>query len=1196
MSSAAREQNTVEFPSTPEGVSDFIHLRLHTAYSLAEGAIHVKKLPALCQEHSMPALGITDTNNLFGALEFATTLSKEGIQPIIGGTVSVDIAPLIAGDDKAARNTRPGLREEEHLYPIALIAKNETGFENLMALVSNAYNDVYSGAKPHTTLEELAKHRDGLIALTGGRHGPIDQLLLKGQKTHAQNIFQRLIALFPDHLYVELQRHDDDVSRRTESALIEFAYAYDVPLVATNEPYFATADMAIAHDALLCIAQGAYLAQDDRFRLTPEHYFKSPDEMKTLFHDLPEAIENTVVIARRCSYMPKLRDPILPRFDTGDGLEEADELRRQAEEGLRARLDVHGCAPGVDEKEYWDRLHFELDIIIKMDFPGYFLIVADFIKWSKDHDIPVGPGRGSGAGSIIAWALTITDLDPLRFALLFERFLNPERVSMPDFDIDFCQERRDEVISYVQKKYGHDRVAQIITLGKLQARAVVRDVGRVLQMPYGQVDRICKLIPNNPANPVTLAQAIESEIELQVMRDNDETVERLMEIALKLEGLYRHASTHAAGVVIGDRPLEELVPTYRDPRSDMPVTQYNMKWVEPAGLVKFDFLGLKTLTVLKKAEQFLHANGVEIDIERLPLDDEKTYQMMGRGETVGIFQFESAGMRDLLRQARPSNIEDLIALVALFRPGPMENISLYLDNKHGRVEPDYMHDMIKPILLDTYGIMIYQEQVMQVAQVLSGYSLGEADLLRRAMGKKIQSEMDEQKARFVDGAVEKGVDKKQAAKIFDQVNKFAGYGFNKSHSACYAYVAYQTAYLKANYPVEFYAASMSLDKGNTDKLNVFKGDAIDADIEIVPPCVNRSQSNFAVEDGKILYALSAIKNVGEAAMQHVVDVREEGGPFQDLFDFAQRIDPQIVNKRAFENLAKAGAFDKLHPNRAQTMKSVDVLLSFAQQAAQDRNSPQVSLFGEESVALENPPLPFMEEWEPIQKLQEERDAIGFFLSGHPLDDYMSMLRRKGVLTYAELKEQADQQTTIAKLAGVISARNNRRSQKGDRPFAFLELSDPSGNFEMIIFSDLLAADGDKMLPGEAVAMTVAVDWKEDTLRLNGKAVQLVDDVTADAVAGFRVFVEEEGTLDAIRLTLDAARERAKKVIPGPGTAPGTASGIAKKRTRPCQVNLVLMIDKGAQEMEVELPERYPISPSVKGALKALPGVMDVQDM
>src|SRR5436190_7450582 len=738
-------------------LADFIHLRVHSAYSLSAGAIKIKELVQLCRGEAMPAVAITDSGNLFGALEFATSCAEAGIQPIIGCEIA--LAPNGAARNGRASNGNGHAAEPDR---IVLLVQSESGYRNLMALVSRAFLDGEAGAEPAVALADLALENDGLICLAGGAAGPVGRLLAEGQTEAAEATLLALKDIFPDRLYIELQRHGLPEEIRCEAGLVDLAYAHDLPLVATNDAYFPDREFYEAHDALLCIAQGRAVADDDRKRLTPEHYFRPAEEMRALFADLPEACENTLVIARRCAFIPQSRKPILPAFPLPEGVDEESALREAARDGLAARL----AAPALDATDpqpYRERLEFELNTIIQMGFAGYFLIVADFIQWAKRQGIPVGAGRGSGDGSVVAWALTITDLDPLRFGLIFERFLNPERVSMPDFDVDFCQGRRDEVIRYVQQKYGRDRVAQIITFGKLQARAVLRDVGRVLGMPYGQVDRLCKLVPNNPAHPVTLAQAIASEPLLQEQRDADETVARLMTIALKLEGLYRHASTHAAGVVIGDRPLSELVPLYRDPRSDMPVTQFNMKWVELAGLVKFDFLGLKTLTVLARCSDLLAARGVELDLSVLPLDDPAAYELLARGDTVGVFQVEGAGVRDMLRKLRPDRFEDIVAANALYRPGPMENIPRYIAVKHGEEEPDYLHPALEGILKETYGVMTYQEQVMQIAQVLAGYSLGSADLLRRAMGKKIPAEMEAQRQLFFEGAAARGVERARAA-------------------------------------------------------------------------------------------------------------------------------------------------------------------------------------------------------------------------------------------------------------------------------------------------------------------------------------------------------------------------------------------------------------------------------------------------
>ena len=817
----------------------FIHLRTHSAYSLSEGALPVKQLAGMAKDMGMPALAITDTGNLFGALEFAEALAEKGVQPIIGCTLRVEF-----GDQPV--DPRGG-GPQRRLPSLALLAKDAVGYANLMKLSSRAYLDSPDHTEPHVPFAMLAELSAGLICLSGGPAGPINEAIVAGQSSLARGRLEKLHAAFGDRLYVELQRHGLEPETRAEPVLIDLAYDMGLPLVATNEAYFAAQEDFAAHDALICIAESEVVAAEDRRRLTPEHYFKSQREMVTLFADLPEALENSVEIARRTAYWPKSVAPILPVF--AEGSDEGEVLRAQARADLGVRIRVNGLVPGYTEEDYYQRLEFELDVIIGMKFPGYFLIVADFIKYAKANGIPVGPGRGSGAGSLVAYALTITDLDPLRFNLLFERFLNPERVSMPDFDIDFCQDRRDEVIAYVQRKYGVSRVAQIITFGKLQARAVIRDVGRVLQMPYGQVDRLSKMIPNNPANPVTLKQAIEGEPKLQEERDRDAVVRNMLETGMKLEGLYRHASTHAAGVVIGDRPLEELVPLYRDPRSTIPATQFSMKWVEKAGLVKFDFLGLKTLTVIQKAELMIRRGKPDFDITRIPFDDPLTYQMLAAGDTVGVFQLESSGMRDVLRKMKADCIEDIIAIVALYRPGPMDNIPKFIACKKGEEKPDYLHPLLEPVLKETYGVTVYQEQVMQIAQILSGYSLGEADLLRRAMGKKIQSEMDAQKERFVQGAVAKGVEAERAATIFELVDKFAGYGFNKSHAAAYAVVAYQTAYLKANFPTEFLAASMTLDLGNTDKLQMFRREAQRMGVKIAAPSVNASGVEFDVDDG-----------------------------------------------------------------------------------------------------------------------------------------------------------------------------------------------------------------------------------------------------------------------------------------------------------------------------------------------------------
>ena len=1135
----------------------FIHLRSHSAYSLAEGALHIKQMASLAKDAGMPALAITDSGNLFGALEFSEALAEKGIQPIIGCALRVDFHEVPQERSQTAARKLP---------PIVLLAKNELGYRNLMKLSSRAYLQTPETEMPHVSWAMLEELGAGLICLSGGPDGPVNDALIQGQSVLARQLVERLKAVFGDRLYIELQRHNTDAERATEPALIELAYELDVPLVATNQVYFARPDDYAAHDVLICIAEGQVVSADDRRRVTPEHYFKTQQEMAALFADIPEAIENTIEIAMRCAYIVKGMKPILPRFAKGD---EAEELRQQARLGLESRLATIGLAEGFTRQDYDERLEFELSVIIKMNYPGYFLIVADFIKWAKAQGIPVGPGRGSGAGSLVAYSLTITDLDPLRFNLLFERFLNPDRVSMPDFDIDFCQDRRDEVIDYVQGRYGADHVAQIITFGKLQARAVCRDVGRVLQMPYMQVDRISKLIPMNPAAPVTLQQAIDGEPRIQDERDRDPTVRRMLDIGLKLEGLYRHASTHAAGIVIGDRPLEELVPLYRDPRSSLPATQFNMKYAEKAGLVKFDFLGLKTLTVIDKAQKLIHLHTPGFDVSKVPLDDGPTFHMLSQGDTVGVFQLESSGMKDAVRQMRADRFEDLIALVALYRPGPMANIPTYCARKLGKEKIEYLHPKLEPILKETFGVITYQEQVQQIAKDLAGYTLAEADLLRRAMGKKIKSEMDAQRERFLTGATEQGVDRNIAIQIFEACAKFAEYGFNKSHSAPYAYISYQTAYLKANFPVEFLAASMTLDMGNTDKLQVFRDEAARIGIKVAPPSVNASAIDFSVREGVIFYSLAALKNVGTGAIQHLIATRENGGPFTSLADFARRVHGAVMNKRALESMAKAGAFDELNPNRAQVLAGVETLIATSARTSAEAEAGQNDLFGAATGSREEElVLPRRDPWLPMERLSNEFEAVGFYLSGHPLDDYMKPLSKIGVDTWAAFQQKAlAKGATAGKLAGTITHRQERRSKSGNK-FAFVGFSDPTGTFEAICFSDTLAAARDLLEPGKAVIAYVECDVEGEEVKLRLQRVEILDKAAATIVQGLTIFVRDVKPLESIALRLGTG-----------GRAP---------------VRMILQLDSG-REVELSLGNKFAVTPQIKGAIKAIQGVIDVHD-
>jgi DNA polymerase-3 subunit alpha len=1155
----------------------FVHLRVHTEYSLLEGALPLKQLVQLAAAQGMPAVAVTDTNNLFCALEFSVAALAAGVQPIVGCQIDLMLP-------------EPGGRPRPPA-PLVLLCQSEAGWRNLMKLNSKLYLRE-GGALPHVTPAELAAHAGGLICLTGGAEGAIGRLLRDGQAPRAAALLADLACAFPGRLYVELQRHPGplgpltEAEAATEDAFLDLAYAQGLPLVATNDVHFADAAMFEAHDALLCIKDGAYVDQaEPRRRLTPEHRFKTEAEMAALFADLPEALANTVEIARRCAFAVPKRAPILPRFAE----DEVEELNRQARAGLAARLRV--APPAAPVADYEARLAFELGVIAQMGFAGYFLIVADFIQWAKAQGIPVGPGRGSGAGSLVAWALTITDLDPIRYGLLFERFLNPERVSMPDFDIDFCMERREEVIRYVQEKYGRDRVGQIITFGALLSKAAVRDVGRVLQLPYGQVDRLSKLIPLDGVKPVSITRALAEEPRLRAAA-KEAVVARLLDHAAKIEGLLRNASTHAAGIVIADRPLDELVPLYRDPRSDMPATQFNMKWVEAAGLVKFDFLGLKTLTVIRRAVDLIRAQGRHLhlaadgrrlydppagavdDIGAIPLDDPATYRLYAAAQTVAVFQVESAGMMDALRRMKPTCIEDIVALVALYRPGPMENIPTYCEVKNGRRPRASIHPSIDPILEETQGIIVYQEQVMQIAQVMAGYSLGGADLLRRAMGKKIAAEMAKERPKFIAGAVANGVSPEKAGEVFDLLEKFANYGFNKSHAAAYALVSYQTAWLKANHPVEFMAAVMDGDIHLTDKLALYKREVDRMGIRVIPPCVNRSGARFRVEGGAIVYALGALRNVGVEAMG-LIEAARGHRPFADLADFARRVDLKRIGKRPLEMLVRAGALDALERNRRRLIDGLDSLIAWSAAAHAAAGSAQGGLFGG-AEALPPPRLPPVPDWAAMERLGQEHGAVGFYLSGHPLDDWMAPLRRTGVLTLAEVAARARGGPLVARLAGAVAARQERKSARGNR-FAFVGLSDPTGLYEVTVFSDLLETARDRLEPGQLVVLTVEATLAGETLKLLARAVEAAEAVAARAGPAGLV----------LRLAGPEPAAALAEIVASLPEAPQRALG---------PVRLVLPDPETGGEIELELPRKLPVTPRLKGELRQVPGVLAVEEV
>ncbi|WP_140231009.1 DNA polymerase III subunit alpha [Sphingomonas japonica] len=1125
--------------------SGFVPLRIFSSFTMLDGAIEPKAIAKHAAKLAFPAAGLTDRNGLYAAMPFSDACQDSGVQPIVGAMLSV---------------ARPGTPEGTPplLDWLALYAQDEAGYHNLCALVSQAHLDRPIEQDPHVTLDALEGRSDGLIALTAGGEGALARLLADGQDGPAEAYADRLTSLFADRLYIELVRRDDPVETRAETALIDLAYARDLPLVATNPCCFAEATFHEAHDAMLCIAASSYVSSEDRKRSSPEAWMKPADEMARLFADLPEAVANTLVVAQRCAVAAPKRKPILPSL-AGDRDGESAMLRREATDGLvdrlskMAALDSHASNEAdlrTRFPDYFARLDFELDVIIQMGFPGYFLIVADFIKWAKAHDIPVGPGRGSGAGSVVAWSLTITDLDPIKLGLLFERFLNPERVSMPDFDIDFCETRREEVIRYVQGKYGRDHVAQIITFGRLKARAVLKDTGRVLQMSYGHIDRLAKLVPNHPTDPWTLDRALNGVSELAAEYKNDPAVRHLLDLSMQLEGLPRHSSTHAAGVVIGDRPLAELVPLYRDPRSDMPVTQFDMKYVEGAGLVKFDFLGLKTLSVLKRAVELLARRGVTVDLDALEWDDEGVYALLQRGDTVGVFQLESEGMRRTLAAVRPSNFGDIIALVSLYRPGPMDNIPMFGARKNGREPVEYPHPLLEPILSETYGIFVYQEQVMQAAQVLAGYSLGGADLLRRAMGKKVKAEMDAQRAIFVAGCAEHhAIPEGKANELFDLIDKFAGYGFNKSHAAAYALLAYQTAWLKAHYPHEFYAASMCFDLAQTDKLAIFVDDMKRLGTQCLPPDVNASEAEFTVqphgEGLAVRYALAALKGVGGRAMELIVAEREANGEFTSLDDIAIRVDPRLLNKRQVETLAAGGAFDAIEPNRAGVHAAAETILAVAQRTHAGKTSGQGGLFGDAEPVGNAIQLPRNARWTLTEAIHAEREAFGFYFSAHPLDRYAHLAKSHSARAIAALGQAhiPDGERAGAMLSALVEDARWRTSARGRR-YMMLTLSDSSGQVVATCFDDDVAKDLEEASrAGGCGLLTVELDRRpgEDAPRVTVKRIQPFEALASTTRLLLTCWVTEPAAIASLALLVGTERGgrgqiRVMAVLPGGGEA------------------------------------------------------------
>ena len=1139
----------------------FVPLRIFSAYTMLEGAIDPKAIAKQARKLGFPAAAICDRNGLYGAMQFSAACADAGVQPIIGALLAI------------MRPDRPDAVPPAYDW-LPLYAQDEKGYDNLCALVSASHLDRPLEEPAHVTLELLRQHSDGLICLTGAGDGALARLFAEGQDEPAWGYSDQLLQIFPGRLYVEIARRGDAIEEAAEAKLIGLAHRLNLPLVASNPACYAEAGFRDAHDAMLCIANSSYVDSDDRIKSSAEAWIKPAPDMRQLFSDLPEAMANTLVVAQRCAVMAPKRKPILPSV-AGDLAGEAAQLRVDAAAGLEMRLTR---IPDADRDAYFARLDFELEVISGMGFPGYFLIVADFIKWAKEQRIPVGPGRGSGAGSLVAWALTITDLDPIKLGLLFERFLNPERVSMPDFDIDFCETRRGEVIRYVQQRYGRDHVAQIITFGTMKARAVLKDVGRVLQMSYGQVDRLAKLVPNHPTDPWTLERALNGVSELAAEYKSDAQVRRLLDLAGQLEGLPRHSSTHAAGVVIGDRPLAHLVPLYRDPRSDMPVTQFDMKYAEAAGLVKFDFLGLKTLSVLQKACDLIEAReGVRPDLDTLSWDDPGVYALLQRGDTVGVFQLESEGMRRTLAAVRPTSFGDIIALVSLYRPGPMDNIPLFGDRKNGRVPVEYPHPLLEAILSETYGIFVYQEQVMQAAQILAGYTLGGADMLRRAMGKKIQSEMDTQRAIFVEGCLTHNqIPAAKANELFDLIDKFAGYGFNKSHAAAYALLAYQTAWLKAHHIADFFAASMSFDISNTDKLGIFADDMRRLDVTCLAPCINQSLADFSVERSDdtlaVRYALGALKGVGEGAMEQLCAERSTNGNFSSLDDFADRISPKLLNRRQIESLAAGGAFDAIEPNRAGVLAASETLLAVAAEAENARTTGQGGLFGGAEHKVAAVKLPAGAHWSMADRMAQERDAFGFYFSAHPIDRYRHLAEVHHARSFGAVCAQpaaADGSRTPAVMAGLVEDMKWRTSAKGRR-YAMVTMSDATGQYVASCFDDATCADLEAAAR-EALCglLTVELDRRpgEETPRVTIKRIQPF-----------------ESLAQASRLKLELRIGDAAPLAP-------LAALLA--RVRGGRGEVFAHVAAGEHEAIVCLGRDFLLDAELKARIEALPGVADV---
>ena len=1072
---------------------NFSHFKLHTQYSICEGAIKIDELKNYCKDKKIKSIGISDTSNLCGALEFSEKISKQGTQPIIGTQIMFKY------------NSNEGL--------LTLIAKNEIGYRNILELSSKSYLENQDLQNPMCYFDDLIKFNEGIIVMSGTIHGLIGKLFNKGNFQDIENIYKNLTSAFKSNFYIEIQRHSDHNEKSFENFNLNISHKLKIPIIASHEVFYIDKSMHDAHEALICIGNKCYLNDKSRLKYSDHHYLKSDKEMFDLFSDIPEALENNYNLPFRCNFRPENSNPILPNISSSENQSADEALKKFSYEGLYKKFKNSYCKMDQNPEDldnyqnYLDRLKHELGIITKMKYSSYFLIVSDYINWAKLNDIPVGPGRGSGAGSLVAWSLSITDVDPLKFNLIFERFLNPDRISMPDFDIDFCEEKRDMVFEYLSKKY-KDSVAHIITFGKLKARMVIRDVGRVIGLSYGFVDHIAKMIPFDPSRPQSLTECINSEPRLRKLINEDPRVKKLIDLSLKLEGLNRNVATHAAGVVIADKKLSNTVPLYKDKSSDLllPSTQFDMYSAENAGLIKFDFLGLKTLTVINKSQNLIKKKKENFDILKINYDDDLVYKTLESGKTVGLFQLESSGMKDALINMKPNQLEDIIALVALYRPGPMSNIPIYNDCKNGKREPDYIHPLLEDILKPTYGVIIYQEQIMQIAQKLSGFTAGEADILRKAIGKKKRSEVEKQKIRFIEGAVKNGIAKDVAAGIFLKIEPFAEYGFNKSHAAAYAIIAYQTAYLKTYYPNEFFAASMTMDLGNQKKLGEFYEELKRMKINIIRPDINKSFADFRSDGVNFFYALGAIKNVGYEAISNIIDEREKNGEFRNINDFINRVDPKDINKLQLEGLVKAGAFDELVDNRSSIYNSIPNLIQKSKNIFDNKIANQIDLFDDKSDDSEI--ISNIDEWKFEEKLSKEFEAIGFFVSDHPLNQYKDIYSDHDIKNYDYFYDKTEIKSS--NIAATVLKVQEKKTNKGT-PYAIIKFSDLSCVFELFVFSEIFETNREILIEGNSLLLNLIKNIQGDesnSVRINIKNIALIKDFYNKPISKIEFFIDD----------------------------------------------------------------------------------------